>query len=274
MFLYTSLQSPIFRDKSVYFALSNRLGGVSEGVFDTLNLGYYVGDERLNVERNHHIFLSEFWKIFALNDKQKVVSALYYCHQTHSTQSIILDEKNLSSFEDFYKTKSKIIAPHSICLGEADAIITHIPYRACLVLVADCNPILLYDNAKKVMAVIHAGRRGVFDGIVPAVFKRMSEVYGSSVSDCFMYVGASIRACCYEVGKEVQEELLALGFDKSVLKGNKLDLIACIKTQCKNLGINVEHIEINPYCSCCNKQLYSYRRDKTTGRFGLLAMLT
>ena len=40
MFLYTSLQSPIFRDKSVYFALSNRLGGVSEGVFDTLNLGY------------------------------------------------------------------------------------------------------------------------------------------------------------------------------------------------------------------------------------------
>ncbi|MCX2717310.1 polyphenol oxidase family protein [Helicobacter sp. MIT 21-1697] len=275
MFLYTSLQSHIFKDKSVYFALSNRLGGVSEGIFDALNLSYYVGDERLNVERNHHILLSEFWKrgTFTLKDKQKTMPTLYYCNQIHSTQSIILDEKILSSLDDFYEVRNETITPHSICLGEADAIITHMPYRACLVLAADCNPILLYDDTKKVMAVIHAGRRGVFDGIMPQTLAKMTTLYGTKAADCLVYVGASIRMCCYEVGQEVQREAFELGFDKNVIKNNRLDLIACIKAQCENLGIKQEHIEINPHCSCCNDNLYSYRREGITGRFGLLAML-
>lgn len=279
MFFYTSLESPLFKNENVCFALSDRYGGVSKGVFDGLNLGYGVGDCKHSVDVNHRRVKEAFIESFGRADSRlgACVSGesgadkdlaknlpMFYCEQIHSTKSVILDE-NLA-------LKYRHCGKGSVCLGEADAIITHLPNILIFVMVADCNPILLYDRKNGVMSVIHAGRKGVFDGILPSVFKRMSEVYGTMVEDCLIYVGASIRSCCYEVGDEIHKQAEILGFN-DVFRGKNLDLIACLKQQSENLGLNPKHIEISPFCSSCQEGLYSYRRERSTGRFGLLAML-
>lgn len=281
MFFYTSLESPLFKNENVCFALSDRYGGVSKGVFDGLNLGYHVGDCQQSVDENHLRIKEEFVESFGRKDSACNLGAcvahksgvdkdlakhnsMFYCEQIHSTKSVILDE-NLA-------LKYRQCGKGSVCLGEADAIITHLSNVLVFVMVADCNPILLYDRKNGVVSVIHAGRKGVFDGILPSVFKRMSEVYGTRVEDCLMYVGASIRSCCYEVGEEIRIQAEILGFS-DVFQGRNLDLIACLKQQSENLGLKPKQIEISPFCSSCEGGLYSYRREHSTGRFGLLAML-
>lgn len=281
MLFYTSLETPLFKNENVYFALSDRYGGVSEGAFDGLNLAYHVGDCKQNVDINHKRVKKAFLESFSKEDSMSKLEIcvagksgvdkdltknipLFYCEQIHSTKSVILDE-NLAL--RYRQDKGE-----SVCLGEADAIITHLSNVLVFVMVADCNPILLYDRKNGVMSVIHAGRKGVFDGILPSSFMRMRDVYGTRAEDCLMYVGASIRSCCYEVGEEIRTQAEILGFENGV-KGNNLDLIACLKQQSENLGLNPKQIEISPFCSSCEKGLYSYRREHTTGRFGLLAML-
>lgn len=273
MFLYTSLQSSLFQKQNICFALTNRFDGASTGAFNELNLGYYVGDTLQNLTYNYRIVATRFYDEFHIKQNHK--KPIYYMEQFHSACSIVLDNALESSLllEQSLMAKELKNKQDSVCVGRADAIITHLPYRICLVVVADCNPLLLYDTKHHAMAVIHAGRRGIFDRILPQTLAKMTTLYGTKAEECLLYVGASIRSCCYEVGQEVRDELLRLGFESSAMKGNNLDLVYCIRTQCENLGIKQEHIEISPHCSCCNDNLYSYRRDGITGRFGLLAML-
>lgn len=278
MFLHTSHQSPLFQNDKIYFALSDRIGGVSKDAFNTLNLGYYVGDNPAHVARNHQLIATRFYDIFHIDKAYR--KPMYYCHQIHSSQSIVLDKAlestlimgNPNVIDTLEKGDSE--STHSICLGDGDAIITALPFRICMAISADCNPILLYDREHNVMATIHAGRKGVLLGILNEVFARLNILYGTMAQECLMYVGASIRSCCYEVGADVRDEVIQCGFSHNVIKNNRLDLIACIKAQCENLRIPSHHIEISPYCSCCLWRLFSYRREKSTGRYALLAMLT
>lgn len=273
MFAYTSLQSSLFASLPICFALTDRLGGVSSAPHESLNLGYHVGDSVDSVRANHAQVRREFSQIFDVTP-----SVLHYLTQIHGTKILRLDEDLLSDSE-------------SICVGEADGILTNTPYKTALVMVADCNPILLYDRAKHVMALIHAGRKGVLEGIVPHAFDSMSRIYGSKPENCLVYIGASIRGCCYEVGEEVKSQVLDSEFSEALkegvtdenLGGNhafnaKLDLIHCLQIQFRTLGILPQHIEIDPHCTYCTGYFYSYRRalyhsGGRTGRFGLIAML-
>ena len=243
MLFYTSLESPLFRNENVYFALSDRYGGASEGAFNTLNLGYGVGDDKQRVDINHRRVKEAFIETFNKADSNGLGASesgadrdfaknipMFYCQQIHSTKSVIVDENLVSK----YRRRDG-----SMCLGEADAIITHLPNVLVFVMVADCNPILLYDRKNGVVSVIHAGRKGVFDGILLSSFMRMSEVYGTRVEDCLMYVGASIRSCCYEVGEEIRTQAEILGFI-DVFQGKNLDLIACLKQQSENLRLETQ----------------------------------
>lgn len=341
MFFDTSDKSALFRGRRIRFGLTNRLGGVSKKPFDSLNLGFHTGDEIGAVRANRAIMIQEFRKHFKLESNP----ALYYLQQIHSCEVIVLTPKiseivGLDSSADSMDficggkdsiAKSKQIAKSSalldsslessehskmirdssdnfeVDLGEGDAIITNAPNALCMVMVADCNPILIYDSANEAFALIHAGRAGVFSAIVERAIEKMARNYGSKVEECLAYVGSSIRGCCYEVGAEIVERARDLGYDNAVIairgenargiygeskgeiKGKindkrgenrhereityKLDLIACLKAQFMRVGIRESHIEICPQCSKCNENFYSYRRDRHTGRYGLLAML-
>lgn len=260
MFVYRSLESPIFAHQPIFFAVTDRLGGVSKKPFDTLNLAYHVNDDETLVNINRYRVLQE---ISLHSGFPLRVASLYYLTQIHSNKNIVLDQAFLES------------CPHAdnIHLGEADAIITALPQCLCMVMVADCNPILLYDTSHHALAVVHAGRIGVFEEIIPHTLEQMSVLYRTQIEDVLMYIGPSIRRCCYEVGEDVKKEAIKRGFGAMIDTFSRLDLIACLKQQYKKLGIADTQVEIDPHCSCCSPMLYSYRRESQTGRFALIAML-
>ncbi|TLD81869.1 peptidoglycan editing factor PgeF [Helicobacter sp. MIT 05-5293] len=260
MFVYQSSESLTFANQPVFFAVTDRFGGVSNKPFDTLNLAYHVNDDKTLVDINRKRVLQE---ISLCSQSRSPLASLYYLTQIHSNRSIVLDQMLAESL------------PHadSIHLGEADAIITALPQRLCMVMVADCNPILLYDTFHHILAVVHAGRLGVFEEIIPHTLEQMSALYHTQAKDILMYIGPSIRACCYEVGEDVKKEAFKKGFGAMINDTSRLDLIACLKQQYKQLGVADAQVEIDPRCSCCSPMLYSYRRESHTGRFALIAML-
>ncbi len=156
-------------------------------------------------------------------------------------------------------------------LGDGDGIIIDKKGIMGLIMIADCNPILLFDTKQKILILLHAGRKGVECGIISKAFRILRDDYKSKTSDIYAFVGASIRECCYEVTQEVfTNNLLQKG---RILKNGKifLDLIVCIKEEFKKAKF--ENFTIMPTCTCCNLEYFSYRRDKNCGRFGLFATI-
>ncbi len=139
-------------------------------------------------------------------------------------------------------------------------------------MVADCNPILLFDTKHRVLALLHGGRAGLQKGIIPNAFAQMQAEFDTQPLDLFAYVGPSIRVCCYEVGEEVfSDSVLRAG---KIVRGGKiyLDLIAIIQTQFQEANITNYHF--SPHCTCCTSTYFSYRKNPQCGRFGLFAYLT
>ena len=156
-------------------------------------------------------------------------------------------------------------------LGDGDGIVLDKIGLVGLIMVADCNPIVVFDRAKRVLVLLHVGRLGVEKGIVFKAFSLLQREYQSCLSDLFVYIGPSIRGCCYEVGIEVLSQTLESG---KITKERKiyLDLIEVLKEQFKEIGIC--DYEIDPLCTCCSGRYFSYRRDRNCGRFGIFASLT
>lgn len=245
---YSSSQSALFKEHKINFILTSRLGGVSKALYHSLNLGYHVGDESKNVLHNRLSIMNEFFHT------QKLI----YLNQVHS--NIIFDT-----------SKQDILSNTEFCLGNGDGLLIRDKNIAGLVMVADCNPILLYSPKQHILAMLHAGRAGVVSNILSNAIDLL-ESYGASRSDILIFIGASIRCCCYEI-----KENLAKTFDEKYLNrvDSKitLDLIAMLSDECKANDIKDENIEILPTCTCCEEKLFSYRREGVTGRFGLFATL-
>ncbi|KPH53795.1 hypothetical protein HPU229254_09030 [Helicobacter pullorum] len=206
------------------------------------NVAYHAGDStKREVEANHKRLLES--QGFCLEQ-------LVFLNQVHG--------------------KEILKANHFGLLGEGDGILIDKKGVVGLIMVADCNPIVIFDSQNKILVMLHAGRLGVEKGIVFEACKVLQEQYGSHFQNLFAYVGPSIRKCCYEVQEEVISEPLMEG---KILQNSKiyLDLVAVLKRQFNEMGIN--HYEISPICTCCDKRYFSYRRDKKCGRFGMFASL-
>lgn len=161
---------------------------------------------------------------------------------------------------------------------QCDALITQEKNIPLMVMVADCIPILLYDPVQEVIAVVHAGRAGVFNKILIKTIKKMTSNFNTDIKDLLVVLGPSIRECCYEVGEEIKEETKTLNYSYAIKEKKHsyyLDLISIIKQQLKEINLQNEHIDITHYCTSCNKKIFfSYRADENiTGRFSGLLML-
>jgi len=180
-----------------------------------------------------------------------LMTQLAYLNQIHSTQIIH--------------------ANHGGFLGDGDGIIITKSNIIGLIMVADCNPILLFDKRQKILILLHAGRAGVQYGILKKALQTLQKDFHTNLQDLFVYCGPSIRACCYEVKEEVFSDD-SLNYGKILREGKiYLDLIAILKEQLESFGIT--HYEISPLCTCCENSYFSYRRDLHCGRFGLFAYL-
>jgi len=215
------------------------------------NLAFHVNDNPIHVERNHEALAKE------LNYKKK---SLIHMKQIHSNSLHVVSED-----DNFYNPKT------------CDALITNKVNTPLMVMVADCSPILFYDDEQKVIAVAHAGRAGTFKNINKVVVESFINDYNTQISSLHVVIGASIGVCCYEVGLEIYEECKELNMKYAIeSRDNKyyLDIRKILKKQLLELGINEEDIDISKECNCCkNDEYFSYRANNKTGRFAGIIQL-
>lgn len=223
---------------------STRNGGVSRGPYASLNVGRGVGDADDLVTENRARLLATHGI---------VGEDLVLCHQTHSTRVAIATEGGLGI--------------------DADALVTATPGLAIGVLVADCVPVLLWAPRGGAAAAVHAGRVGMYDGIITNALTRMRAKLGISAAECSAIVGPSIGPCCYEVSSDIADAFRGR-FGSEVASGRQLDLWTTAARILADEGMNAANIGITGTCSSCGPEaLFSYRRDGgTTGRMMSVVM--
>jgi polyphenol oxidase len=169
-------------DAGVRHAFFTRRGGVSEGLYESLNCGFGSGDNLERVARNRGI---------AMERLGLPPDRLVTCHQIHSATAIIVKTPWLHE-----------AAP------KADGLVTRVPDLALGILTADCAPILFHDPFARVIGAAHGGWRGALGGIVEATLGQM-EAIGAVRSCIRAAIGPCISRASYEVGAEFRQQFLA-----------------------------------------------------------------
>ena len=224
---------------SVPHGFTTRLGGVSEGVYASLNLGLHRGDAPENVEENYRRLAA------ALDfDTQKLVLT----NQIHTDIVRVVGEKDcLGSFSH---------RDYPPC----DALVTNTPGVALTVFTADCTPILFYDPVSGGVGAAHAGWRGTAAGIAAKTVETMVSAFGSRPEDIRAAIGPNIGRCCFETDRDVPDAMLAaLGEEAAPYihpSGEKffVNLKGINALWLRRSG--VRNIEISTDCTVCSPQRY------------------
>jgi YfiH family protein len=157
--------------------------------------------------------------------------------------------------------------PAQVATG--DAIITDSKHAFIVIQVADCLPVLFFDPVKKLAAGAHAGWKGSLLSISTRVVHQLGQL-GSRPNDLRVWLGPSIRSCCYEV--DVERAVL---FPRSAGSGRHIDLVSFNLKLLEDVGVRKEAVHIDPRCTACSaEQFPSYRREgREAGRiFACLAL--
>lgn len=236
---------------------STRLGGVSEGVLSTMNLGFGRNDLPENVVKNHEIIANAI----GFNPENIVASK-----QTHTTNVKIVSKKDCG--KGIYRERD---------YDDVDGMITNEKGIVLATYFADCVPLYMVDTKNKAIGLSHSGWRGTVEKIGKVTLDLMKETYGTNSKDVIACIGPSICRDCYEVSEDVATEFEAAfkGREKDILinKGNgkyQLDLWACNYIIFKECGVYEENIHMPDICTCHNMEMmFSHRA--TQGRRGNLA---
>ena len=212
--------------KNIKHGFFNSIGGKSKNIYKSLNCGPSSKDIPTNVQENLKIVKNK------IDNKAKDIFLL---HQIHSSKFIFVDEK--------YNGKIK---------PKADAIITNKRYLPIAVLTADCVPILICDDKKKMIAAIHAGWKGAYKGIIQKVIKFMIKK-GCSLKDITASIGPSISVKNYEVKENFRKKFIKRNkknFKYFRIKDNKLyfNLINYVHSVLSNNKIkNIDTLKIDTF---------------------------
>ena len=206
--------------KDLKHGFFNSKGGISKNIYESLNCGPGSRDKPSYVKKNLELVRKKI---------KNSARDIFLLNQIHSNKFIYVDEK--------YKNKKK---------PKADAIITNQKYLPIAVLTADCSPILIHDDKKKIIAAIHAGWKGAYKDIVNKVIKFMIKK-GCELSDMTAAIGPSISQKNYEVKEDFKKKFIKknkknLMFFKINKKKLYFDLTSYIYTSLKKNGI--KHIDV------------------------------
>lgn len=218
-------------------AFTSRAGGSSTGPYAGLNLGGHVGDDAAAVEENRSSLAATLGV-----DRPH----LLFMEQCHGNEVAVVDR------------------PYAGAAPRVDAVVTGVPGLALAVLVADCTPVLLWDSTAGVLAAVHAGRPGLISGVVANTVTAMRDL---GARELRAVVGPSVCGRCYEVPEAMQSDAVAVAPSSRALSwtGTPAIDIACgVVEQLTTAGVTVEWVR---GCTRESEGLYSYRRDRTTGRF-------
>lgn len=231
---------------------STRLGGVSEGIYESMNLSYSRGDRKEAVDENYR-------RIAGVLDCQ--VEQIVCSDQTHTTNLRIVGRedggKGIVRAKDY---------------TDVDGLLTDERDIVLATFYADCVPLYFVDTKKKAIALAHSGWRGTVNRMGRCVIDKMKEAYGTRPEDVVAAIGPSICQQCYEVSEDVAE-----AFQKEFTKPGQAGQILTDKGRGKYLlnlwraneiilteaGIPAAQIETTDLCTCHNSQyLFSHRASQ------------
>ncbi|MEF1312218.1 peptidoglycan editing factor PgeF [Vibrio mytili] len=222
--------------KNIKAFASTRQGGFSTGPYRGLNLGTHVGDNLSHVEKNRQ------WLVQQMN----MPSSPIWLNQTHST--VIAD-----------------VADSTSEVLDADGCFTSSPQVICSAMTADCLPVLLSNTLGTQVAAVHAGWRGLANGIV-------ENALGLFSGEVMAWLGPAIGSAVFEVGEDVLQAFVdfdpqaQLAFTPRDVEGKWLADMSMLATQRLNKA-GVSQVFDSGLCTLQNSDdFYSYRRDGITGR--------
>ncbi len=156
-------------------------------------------------------------------------------------------------------------ADGTLFTSDADGHLTRVVGTLLAVSVADCVPVFVVDERARMVALLHAGWRGIAAGILARGIKCM----GGFLANTFVHLGPAICGDCYEVGPEVH---VALGLPGPSAKGN-VDLRAVLAQQAREVGIQEANITTSSYCTRCNESpFFSHRAGHPERQVGIIGL--
>lgn len=231
---------------AVPHAFTTRLGGVSEGMYASLNLRFSCDDRRENVVENYRRLCAAIGI-----DAERGAPT----HQLHHDHIRVVTEEDAG----------QLFRPQRY--EDVDALITDVAELPLFIYSADCGITLLHDPVSRCIGAVHSGWRGVALGILPKTVEEMGRRFGTKPENLRLAMGASICQDCFETDDDVPDAMrTALGAAAEPFmqrRGAKwhVDLRGINLWQLKQLGIREEQTELLPLCTACHPELYwSHRR--------------
>ena len=239
----------------VKHGFSTRIGGVSEGIFSSMNLSFSRGDLDENVRENYR----------RMGDAIGVrVDCMVKSAQTHTTNVFKVTKENMHDK-----------------LQDIDGLITNEPGICLVTSYADCVPLFFVDPVHHAIGLSHSGWRGTVGKIGQVTLQKMEKEYGTNPGEVLAAIGPSICQCCYEVSEDVicqfkesfeQKHWSDLIYQKENRKF-QLNLWKANEIILREAGVQKENLAITNVCTSCNHEiLFSHRASKGQ-RGGLAAFL-
>lgn len=238
---------------------STRLGGVSTGEFNSMNMSYNRGDKEENVTENYKRLCSAL----EIDFKDLVASS-----QDHHTfvRKVTAAEKGIG----IYRPKD---------IESVDGLITNESNTALVTYFADCTPLLFADIKNKAVGAAHAGWRGTVGKIGAETVARMKEEFGTDPKDIIAAIGPAIGKCCYEVDEPVAQRFREIGLKNEkiifpVSNGKyMIDLLETNKEILMSAGVPENNITVSDVCTKCNSDLIWSHRATKGKRGGMCAVI-
>ncbi|MGO4255434.1 peptidoglycan editing factor PgeF [Marmoricola sp. RAF53] len=248
-----------FDGTGVRAVVTTRHGGVSTGVYDSLNLGDHVGDDPAAVLENR----TRVARLLG-------VPALTVADQQHGARvaqvTAELAGRGMSG-----------VADAVAAFEGTDALVTDVPGVALGTLVADCAPVLLWDPVHRAVGAAHCGRPGVVAGVLAATTATMTRLYGTDPADLVAGVGPCVGADSYEVGRAEADAFDALFGPGVHTRPSRpghayADLRGAVRQQLADLGVGtVEVMDTDTRTS--TDTFFSDRAARPCGRFMAVVVL-
>ncbi len=230
-----------------------RSGGHSQPPFASLNVCYGIGDARKNVSANRNIIYDNM-----------ATGRLVFVRQVHGCEVAVLGRNRKK------RNKATAVAGQTVT---ADAVVTDLDRKNLVIQVADCQAVLLYEPARRVIANVHCGWRGSVQNIIGRTIEVMKQHFGCHPGRIQAGIGPSLGPCCAEFinyRKEIPKE-----FWRYKGLNTHFDFWALSRDQMIQAGMAEINIEPSGICTRCHTDdFFSYRAARTTGRFAAVIGLT
>lgn len=256
------LSYPLLEETGIVkHCFTTRMGGVSKGIYESLNLSFTRGDEKEAVEENFHRVaraLGTEYRKFVFTDQT----------HTNNVRRVGKEDagKGLTCTRDY---------------SDIDGLVTDEPGLVLSAFYADCVPLYFVDVKNHAIGLSHSGWRGTVGRIGQVTLETMKQEFGSMPEDVVCAIGPSICRKCYEISEDVAREFIQEfpEHKQEILEEKEngkyqLDLWRTNEIVLLEAGVKQEHIAVTNICTCCNHTLLFSHRASCGKRGNLGAFLT